>query len=96
MASTRVTLAGVEYDVPKMNIGQIERVTELGSAGRTILGTIRIAMERATPKVANFNALEPDTDEIAAAYKAILELGGIKSVPEKNVETPAPPPGEAS
>lgn len=76
-----VTLAGTEYLVPKMNVGQLEEMTD--SRGRSF-DILRIALRRAEPKVADVNAIEADPAEISAAVKAILECAGLRERPEKN------------
>ncbi len=89
MAKTvRIELGGQTYDVPQLNIGQLERVTDMltgaGSAtAKAGFGVLRIAMERATPKV-ELDELAGTTEEIAAAVTAILDLSGLKKK-----ETPA-------
>jgi hypothetical protein len=90
MAKTSaVTLGGTEYQVPQMNIGQLERVTDLFAAGGTRIGfgVLRIAMERATPPVPDASAIEATTEEISAAVKDILTMSGLQ--PKE------PAPGEA-
>src|SRR5690242_1433283 len=80
--STKVMLAGVEYDVPMLNIGQLERVTEALAGGTPSKGAfqvLRVAMERAMPKISGggVNALEVKRDEIAAAVRAVLKDAGF-------------------
>lgn len=99
MKTVTVTLDDTDYVVPKLNIGQLERVTDvLGSArpGYTIL---RIALERASPAIADVGAMEPGQDEISKAVREIMLLSGFdldssKDKP-KNGDAPATP-GAAS
>lgn len=82
--TTQITLDGVEYTVPRFNIGQLERVAE---AGNNAWAVLRIAMERANPPpIGGIVNLEPTMDEVTAAFKDLLELAGLKQP-----ETPANP-----
>lgn len=81
MAKTvEVELGETKYQVPRLNIDQLERVTDLFQSGqaKTGFGVLRIACERATPKVERFNDLDPTADQIAAAVTAVLVLSGMK------------------
>lgn len=91
--SVTVTLAGVEYVVPKLNVGQIEEIVMNRGKGRPF-DALRVALLRAEPKVADLDAIEADPAEIAAAVGAVLELAGIeRKDAEKNADSPAPPSG---
>jgi hypothetical protein len=86
MARTaKVTLDETEFSVPALNIGQLERVSAVISAGRGSSGAfeiLKIALERAAPKP-DFEALAPTLDEVAAAVKAVLVLSGLQK-PDEN------------
>ena len=89
MSSVSVTLGEVAYDVPKMNVGQLEEVTvafDLPPARRPF-AILRIAMKRATPKIEDFGTIEAGNDEIAAAVTAILSNSGFV----KETKVPNPP-----
>lgn len=75
-----VTLGGTQYEVPKFNIGQLERVADAIAAtdpGKAAFGILRIAFERVEPKV-SLDTVEADPEEIAAAMSAIMELAGLR------------------
>jgi hypothetical protein len=86
--SITVTLAGTEFTVPKLNLGQQREITRLFSspAADISFDILAIAFRRAEPKVLDLNALEPDFDEISKAVGAILETAGLK----KSESPPAP------
>jgi len=88
MSSVKVTLAGTEYECPMLNIGQLERATELlvGEPVKATFGVLRIAMERATPKPSKFEEIEPTRAEVEAAVKAIMVNAGFR-----DAESPNPP-----
>lgn len=87
--TSSVTLGGTTYEVPQMNIAQLEQVTDLFAAGgvRTGFGVLRIALARAVPAVPDPSAIEATTDEIKDAVKAILVMSGM--------DAKEPTPGEA-
>jgi hypothetical protein len=99
--SVKVTLGGVEYTIPKMNIGQLERVSELtttkvGDDGkpRVVISSaykmLEIAFERSDPRVIDFNSIEADHDEINEALPVILAMN---RKPDKNKPGETQPPG---
>ena len=92
MAAAKVSLGGVEYAVPPLNIGQIERLAEAfqGSAARAPFEVIRIALVRASPAVGSggVDAIEATIDEIRAAAEAIMAASGFT----QPASPPAAPP----
>jgi len=99
MAKTAtITLGGAEYKVHPFNIGELERVTEFlasmsnGSAGniKSAFAILRIAAERADPKIEDFNAIEATIDEVVSASNAIVELAGLKQTGANPPEAGAP------
>lgn len=81
-ATLEVTLGGVRYVVPKLNVGQIEEITERGRTGRPF-DVLRLAFARVEPKV-DVNTIEADADEIGAAIRAIMAFSGFNRPDEKN------------
>lgn len=75
-----ITLGGTVYVVHAFNIGELERVTDVfqGPPHRVSFTVLRIALERAEPKV-DPTTIEATTDEVAAAMMVILELAGLKT-----------------
>jgi hypothetical protein len=69
----------VDYTIHALNIGQLERVTDAFElkAGRVAYAVLRIAMERAEPKVV-FEEIEPSVEDVRLAFEKIIELTGIK------------------
>lgn len=91
MSSIKVKLGGSDYDVPKMNIGQLEDVTvafDLPPARRAF-AILKIALKRAIPKIDDLGALEADNDEIASAVTDILANSGFKKAEDPNPQAPA-------
>lgn len=89
-----VTLDGKDYEVPRLNIGQLEEVTEAfatkrpAAAAYAVLG---IAMKRASPPLDGFfDDIEPTVEEIRIATEAVLAHSGFA----KNAEAPADAPGQ--
>lgn len=97
MPSVKVTLAGKEYDVPMLNIGQLELVTDAlaGSPMRATFGILKIALRRATPPVAKPDEIEATRDEVAAAVDAILIQAGFKDAKDPNGAAPEAPGTES-
>lgn len=77
--TTVIKLGGNDYVVPQLNIGQLERVTDIFSVGghRAGFRVLRIACERASPAIANFDEVEATTDEVAAAVAGVLQMSGL-------------------
>ena len=92
-----VVLGGETYKIPRMNIGQLERVTDLvaeNKPNRLMFGILRIALERVEPKI-DPGALEIDTDELADAVQKIAVLSGLKlAVGDKPGDGANPTPGQ--
>lgn len=90
MPSVKIALAGVEYDVPQLNIGQLEQVTDVlaGPPMRAAFSILRIGLKRATPSVQKPDEIEATQSEITAAVDAILVQAGLKE--EKGPNEPAP------
>lgn len=89
----KITLADVEYDVPKLNIGQLEEVSgafELPAMKRTF-AILRIALKRATPKIEDVNGIEATNDEIASAMSEILKASGFAKAADPNAAAPEQP-----
>lgn len=92
MSTINVTLAGQTYAVSKLNIGQLRRVAKVFAAGTAdafSFDVLRIAFERAEPKVADIEELEADFEEFTAAVEAILSAAGLKrdAVPNEQGRT---------
>lgn len=96
MAATKITLGGVVYSVPMLNIGQIEEmagVEDLPPLQRS-LGTIRIALQRATPPIPDaFKEIETSPHEIGEAFKKILQAAGLTKADGPNEPAPGKAPG---
>ncbi len=76
--TTTIKLDGVEYAVPALNIGQLERLSDAFElpAGRIAYAVLRVALERAEPKV-DMEQVAPSVDEIREAFQAVAELSGF-------------------
>lgn len=97
MTAVTVTLAGDDYQVPKMNLGQLEEVTVAFDlpAARRPFAILKIAMLRAEPKITDIGGIEAGNDEIATAVRTILANSGFKAA-DPNPASPAPAPGAES
>lgn len=95
MASTKIKLGGQEYDVPMLNIGQIEEMSEIENLAplKRTLGTIRIALKRATPKVDEFTEIETTAEEIGIAFGRIMIAAGLAKEPGEAEGPNGSPPG---
>lgn len=93
MSSITITLGETKYEVPKMNIGQLEEVTEAFELPpiKRPFAILKIAMRRAEPKVDNFADLEAGNDEISVAIPAILKNSGFAQAASPNVAAPEAP-----
>jgi hypothetical protein len=78
-----ITIGGEKFIVHRFNIGELERVSMLfesapTSTMKTAFGILRIALERAEPKIEDVSAFEIDSiDEVIEASNAILTLAGM-------------------
>src|SRR5437764_1064134 len=91
-----ITLGDSKYMVPRLNIGQLERVTELFSAGgsKVAFAILRIALERAEPAVPDVGVIEATTEEVRLGMRAILVMSGLS---DENKEPPGgAPAGETA
>lgn len=86
--SVKVSLGGTDYDIPMMDIDQLERVTDAISAGAKGFAILRIGLEQADPPIPDPNKVRAKADEVRDAVRKILEISGFRS------EDPAP--GEAA
>jgi len=83
-----ITLDGVSYVVPALNIGQLEDLTVAfdGAKARIPFEILRIALARVEPQV-DLRNLTPTMDEVGTAVQAILETAGL----QKNQGNPPTP-----
>ena len=72
-----ITLAGVPYEVPRLNFGQRKRIASVRAEtfGYDLLA---IALERANPRPAKFDEIEATQEEITAAFEALNRLNGFE------------------
>jgi hypothetical protein len=82
----KVSLGGTEYDVPKLNIGQLRQVTKIfsGPVEDVSFDILKVALARAEPKVTDVDQLEADVGEIGKAVSDILVHAGLKEADPKN------------
>lgn len=99
--SAVLTLGESNFEVPALNIDQLERVTELYAAldvkdsravARLPFAIVKIALERATPKVDLATVQPASLDEVRAAMDKVTALSGLQQ-PDAN--PPAPKAGDA-
>lgn len=91
--TAQVVLGGTEYTVHAFNIGELEQVAAIVSndgapnSSRSF-AILKLALLRAEPKIADVDAVEPDSlDQVFEASRIIMDLAGLKA-PE-NPPTPA-------
>lgn len=89
--TVQVKLGDVTYTVPRMNIGQLERLTELPQGTtKAAFGALRIAFERAEPQV-DFDTIEATREEITDAASAILGMSRRETAPGEPRPPETPP-----
>jgi hypothetical protein len=91
-----VTLDGADYNVPKLNLGQLERASEAlvqQPKERLPFEVLRIAFERVVP-VTIVSDLEPDAGELQTAVTQILALSGLRKKDPVPDGTKVPDSGE--
>ncbi len=92
--TARITLGGVAHTLRQLNIGQIERVTELFDADlapvKRSFALIPIVLECVEPPVADAKSVRASVDEIAAAIRTALRISGLAA--EEDAPNPPPPP----
>ncbi len=85
-AFVMIKLGDTEYRVPQLNMGQLRRISRsLSKAAREEMETsdvaydvVQIAMERADPRVLDFDQLTPSFLDVGPASNAILAMSGFK------------------
>lgn len=78
--SVKITLGEISFDVPALNIGQLQDVSEViskATSGAAGFDIIKIALKRADPKP-DYETLAPTIDEIGAGVQAVLKLSGLQ------------------
>lgn len=88
----KVTLGEVDYQVSKMNIGQIEDLQALdASSPRWSFQALAIMMKRSSPKVADVRELEAELPQIQSAIKAVMTQSGYYRPSDPNPPAPDQP-----
>ncbi len=78
--TAKVVLGGDEYEVHKLNVGELEEVVDIlenTAKARVPFAILRIALKRATPAVPDAGAIEAEPAEVRDAVVAILALSGM-------------------
>lgn len=98
-----IQLGGQELKIHAFNIGELERVTALFDAAgpasnvKMAFGVLRIALERAEPKVEDIDGIEIESmDEVVEASNVILTLAGINKKPNGSAGDPQTGPAAGS
>ena len=97
MASTiKVKLGDAEYEVPKLNIGQLEDIQALGDLPPTkwSFAAIAILMRRAKPVITEIREVECEPAQMSEAIQQVMRHSGYK-VPDPNVKAPGHSPGKS-
>lgn len=106
MTSVKIKFGDREFDIPRLNIGQLERYSEVEAAQKldgtqtavnmkTTFALIKIALERATPKIANINEIEATPEELGVAAAKILICAGLAKAKPPNEVAPRTTRGKA-
>jgi hypothetical protein len=96
--SVEVELGEQKYIVPMLTIGQLERIQDEYDAakGKPRFSLLKIALERAEPKVDIAEDIAATRKQIKTAQDKIMKLCGFDLVvPDPNVKAPADQPGES-
>ena len=82
--SVKIGIDGIEFEVPALNIDQLQRVARAIQAGGSDSGfdVLRIALERATPKP-DLQSLAPDILTMGKQVREILTMSGLQQ-PDAN------------
>jgi hypothetical protein len=95
MSSIKVTLGSTEYEVPEMDIGQHEDISDLnGSDRKWSYLALPILMRHATPPIPDIRAVRGRPDQMRAAIEQIMRNSGYDLAP-KNPQAPDQGPGQA-
>ena len=93
--STKVTLGEQTYDVPNMNVGQIEDMSALDAApSKWTFLALAIVMRRATPAIADIQEIECAPDHMRDAIESVMRASGYKLPDPKNLAAPDQGPGQ--
>jgi len=81
MATFKVTLAGLVFELHPLNIGEIETLGALGKTSGFM--ALRMAMARGNPAMIGeeFDKLEATLPELAAAAEALRRATGMEDAP---------------
>jgi hypothetical protein len=91
--SIKVSLGGVDYVVPKLNIGQLREITRLFAAAKDDISyeIVAVALRRAEPKVNDINEIVAKIDDVGKAVQDVLVFSGFKKeTADPNSPSPAP------
>lgn len=90
--SLKVTLDEIEFEIPALNLGQLQEVSEaIQNKSQATLGLsiLKIALQRAKP-TPNLEDLSPTLAECGTVVEQIMTLSGLQK-PDAN-----PPSGAAT
>lgn len=75
-----VTLGDVAYQVPKLNIGQIEDLQSLDAEPkRWTFAALAIVMRRAAPAIPDIREVEADPAQIRVAVETVMAASGYRT-----------------
>lgn len=93
----KVTLGTEKYDVPKMNIGQIEDMSGLDRADpKWVFKALEILLRRAKPAVEDVRDIEAEPDQMGEAITKIMTGSGYKLQDDRPNPTAPDRPGQDS
>lgn len=73
-----VTLGEASYEVPQLNVGQIEDMMEAATSGKMrAFDGLRIALRRAKPACEDVSTIEASPAELTAALNDICAASGV-------------------
>jgi len=85
-----ITLGENTYEIPQLNIGQLEDIAIAATSGKARpFEILRVIMSRAIPACKDIKTIEASPAEIRAATDAIMALSDLE-IPKGEAEPPAP------
>ena len=91
MPSIKITLGNTEYDVPPMNVGQIEDVSALDAAANNKKWTYQafaIVIRRAVPEIKEPREVEATPAQLRECIEKIMRNSGWDIPESKNGPAP--------
>ncbi len=83
--TAKITLDDQDYTIHAFNIGEMERLSEIigngSSDAQKSWAILRLALERAEPKIEDVGMIEATPDQTRVALETINQLSGLTANP---------------